>query len=115
MEGENAAVLPPPPVQAPIANAANAQVPVPPHQEDNPNQPSISLDLHIAGPERPASGNWGNDSIASLFHVFAEAKVQKFVIAKDACTSRAELQAGQTQHDKFWTIVHCFFNYGSSQ
>ena len=26
--------------------------------------------------------------------------------------TRAELQAGQTQRDKFWTVVHWLYNYG---
>jgi hypothetical protein len=112
MEEENAAAPPPPPGQVPIPNAVNVQAPAPPHEEDNPNRPAIPLDLHIAGPEWPSAGNWGNDSVARLFHVFAEARVQKFVIAKDARASRAELQAGQTPRDKFWTIVHWLFNYG---
>jgi hypothetical protein len=78
----------------------------------NPNAPPVELHLDIEGPAWPTTGNWGNDAVARLFHVFAETKVRDFVIRKDTRASRAELQAGQTPKDKFWSVVHWLFNYG---
>jgi hypothetical protein len=109
---QQAPLPPPPPAQAPIPVAADAPARVAAEPHDNPNQPYIMLDVSIAGPDWPAHGNWGNDGVARLFHVFAEAKLQKFVMGKDARASRAELQAGQTPRDKFWSVVHWLFNYG---
>ncbi len=70
------------------------------------------IDMNAEGPPWPAAENSGNDAIACLFQVFAETKMHEFVIHKDSCASRAELHAGQTPKDKFWSVVYWLYNYG---
>ncbi len=76
--------------------------------DDNPNMPAIEL-VAEENPEWPAKQNWGMNSTARLFHCFAEVCVRCFTIAKDACANRAELNAGQTQRDRFWSVVYWLY------
>jgi hypothetical protein len=79
--------------------------------DDNPNMPSIEL-VAEENPEWPVKQNWGMNSSARLFHCFAEVRVRRFTIAKDARANRAELNAGQTPRDRFWSVVYWLYNYG---
>jgi hypothetical protein len=79
--------------------------------DDNPNMPSIEL-VALEDPEWPVKQNWGMNSTARLFHCFAEVRVRKFTIAKDSRANRAELNAGQTPRDRFWSVVYWLYNYG---
>ncbi len=79
--------------------------------EDKPNMPPIEL-ASDKTPEWLAKQNWSVNSTARLFHCFAEAQVQRFTVGKDVCANRAELNAGQTLHDSFWSIVYWLYNYG---
>ncbi len=52
------------------------------------------------------------NNTAWLFHCFAEVRVRCFTIAKDECANHAELNAGQTPQDCFWSVVYWLSYYG---
>ena len=49
---------------------------------------------------------------SKFFHYFAEVQVRRFTVGKDTLANCAELNAGQTPHDPFWSVVYWLYNYG---